>query len=133
MHRPVRSRSARSIDRRLLRPGGVLCFLGHHPLVGVCTPPSGAHCEERLQRPYFGMGRSDWRKAEIEPGGIEFNRTISDWLRLFRTTGFEVLDYRELQAPADAPEARFSVPGSWGQRWPSEQVWRLRKTAVEGG
>jgi SAM-dependent methyltransferase len=112
---------------RLLRPGGLLTFLGNHPLLGVSTPMSGAHCDDRLHRPYFGMGRVDWRDAEVDPGGIEFNRTISDWFRLFRRTGFTVEGYQELQAPPDAPELRFSVSGSWGRRWPSEQVWHLRK------
>jgi hypothetical protein len=29
------------------------------------------------------------RQAEIDPGGIEFNLTVADWLRLFRRVGFE--------------------------------------------
>ena len=112
---------------RVLRPGGRLTFLGNHPLVAVCTPPSGADCDERLHRPYFGLRAMDWRDAEVDPGGIEFNLTVSDWLRLFRDTGFDVLDYIELQAPADITETRFTVSGNWARRWPSEQVWRLRK------
>lgn len=112
---------------RLLRPGGALTFLGSHPLALVCTPLSGADNDERLHRTYFGMYMFDWRYVEIDPGGIEFNLTISDWLQLFRQTGFEVVDYHELQAPSDVSEVKFSVPGEWAQRWPSEQVWQLRK------
>ncbi len=113
---------------RLLRPGGALTFLGNHPLTRVCTPPSGANCDERLHAPYFGMHKQDWRYVEIDPGGIDFNLTISDWLRLFRQTGFEVVDYHELQAPPDITETRFFVSGEWAQRWPSEQVWKLRRS-----
>jgi hypothetical protein len=89
-------------------------------------PLSGAACEPTLHRPYFGLHSTDWRKVEIDPGGVEFNLTISEWLRLFRNTGFEVLDYHELQAPEGAPD-RFAIPGSWAQHWPSEQVWKLRR------
>ena len=38
----------------------------------------------------------------------------------------KALDYLELQAPEDA-EDRFGFPASWARRWPSEQVWKLRK------
>ena len=92
---------------RLLRPGGALTFLGNHTFTAVCTPSSGANCDERLHFPYFGMNKRDWRFAEIDPGGTDFNLTISDWLGLFRLTGFDVLDYDELQAPPDISEAPF--------------------------
>jgi hypothetical protein len=52
--------------------------------------------------------------------------TVSQWLRLFRNTGFEVLDYHELQAPQGAPD-RYGVPGIWAQRWPAEHAWKLRR------
>lgn len=110
--------------RRLLKPGGQLVFLGTTPLATICMPPSGAACEPTLHRPYFGLHRLDWRGVEIDPGGVEFNLTISDWLRLFRDTGFEVLDYLELQAPEGAPN-RYAISGSWARHWPSEQVWKL--------
>jgi SAM-dependent methyltransferase len=111
---------------RLLRPGGELVFLGNSPLATICMPASGDVCEPRLHRPYFGLHRIDWTSVEIDPGGIEFNLTISDWLRLFRDTGFEVLDYLELQVPSGSPD-RFSTPGNWAHQWPAEQVWKLRR------
>ncbi|MCZ6894977.1 MAG: methyltransferase domain-containing protein [Gammaproteobacteria bacterium] len=117
---------------RLLKPGGMLTFLGTHPLAMVATPVNGANCDERLHRPYFGMHKLDWRNAEIDPGGIEFNLTQSNWLRLFRETGFEVINYMELQAPANAAEIKFTIPGKWAQNWPSEQVWQLRATTPAG-
>lgn len=89
-------------------------------------PPSGAPCEPRLHRSYFDLYRLDWTRCEIDPGGIEFNLPMSSWLRLFRETGFEVLDYLELQAP-EGSEDRFSTPGAWAQRWPAEHVWKLRR------
>lgn len=112
---------------RLLRPGGTLVFMGNHPLTLVCSPPSGEKVDERLHQPYFGMYRQDWRAVEVDPGGIEFNLPISEWLRLFRRTGFEVIDYLELQAPTDATGERFFVSAEWAKRWPSEHAWKLRK------
>ncbi|MCP4006514.1 MAG: methyltransferase domain-containing protein [bacterium] len=112
---------------RLLKPGGELVFLGHTPLAMICTPPSGAACEPTLHRDYFGLRRLDSTLSQVDPGGIEFNLPISDWLALFRGTGFEVIDYLELQAPPASPD-RFNTPGSWAERWPAEQVWKLRRS-----
>ena len=111
---------------RLLRPDGDPVFLGNTPLAMICTPPSGGAAEPVLHRDYFDLHRLDWTGVEIDPGGIEFNLPISGWFRLFRETGFDVLDYRELRAPADATD-RFAIPAAWARRWPSEQIWKLRK------
>jgi SAM-dependent methyltransferase len=111
---------------RLLRRGGLLVFLAHTPLAMICMPESGAACEPVLHRSYFDLHRFDWRTVEVDPGGVEFNLPLSKWLRLFRDTGFELLDYQELQAPAGAPD-RYSIPASWARRWPAEHVFKLRK------
>jgi len=113
---------------RILRPGGRLVFLGHHPLAQVCAPLDGGPTGETLVRPYFELGRLDWTGVEIEPGGVEFNLTISDWFALFRRVGFAVEDYREPRPePGDDAEDRFFVTRGWARRFPGEQVWKLRK------
>ena len=113
---------------RLLRPGGELTFLGNHPLAMVCAPLDGSvPITEHLERSYFGLGVLDWREAVDEPGGIEFNMPISAWIRLFAEVGFDVFDYVEIQAPATATGTKFTVTADWAQRFPSEQVWRLRR------
>jgi len=112
---------------RLLKPGGRLTFLGTHPLAVLAMPRDGAPCNERLNRPYFGLHELDWRNVAVDPGGVEFNLPQSGWLRLFRDVGFEVVDYLELQAPPDSAPLKFSIPGDWARRWPSEQAWKLRK------
>lgn len=112
---------------RLLKPGCELVFLGGHPLATLCTPRSGAATDSSLHRSYTELNRQDWRGVEIDPGGIEFNRSPSAWLALFRSTGFEVVDYLELLAPEGTEEERFSVSRAWARQWPSEQVWKLRK------
>lgn len=113
---------------RLLRPGGHLTFLGNTPLAMVCTPLDGSGpTTQRLERPYFGLYRMDWRDVADDPGGIEFNLPISDWFALFRRTGFDILDYRELQAPDPSAEVRYFASADWSHRFPSEQIWHLRK------
>jgi SAM-dependent methyltransferase len=117
---------------RLLRPGGSLVFLGHTPLSMVCSPLDGSiPVTERLERPYFDLHRLDWTDAVDDPGGVEFNLPVSDWFRLFRHSGFEVLDYLELQAPAPEPghgsDVNYFVTADWARRFPSEQVWKVRK------
>ena len=112
---------------RVLKPGGDLVFLGNSPLSMICTPLNGGDNETQLHRNYFELERLDWTEAEEDPGGIEFNLPISSWLRLFRETGFEVLDYLELQAPMGSSDA-YGTPGAWAHSWPAEQVWKLRRT-----
>lgn len=111
---------------RLLRPGGQLVFLGHHPFVIIHddfgdNEPAG----RTLVNPYFGTHRLDWEDGEDR--GTEFSLPISEWFRLFRETGFEVLDYRELKAPEPSDEVRFFVRADWAHEYPSEQVWKVRK------
>ncbi len=113
---------------RLLRSGGELVFLGNHPLAMVCAPLDGSlPVTDHLERDYFGLGRLDWRDAVDEPGGIEFNLPISSWMRLFDDTGFDVIDYVEIRAPDSATGTNGTVSADWARRFPSEQVWRLRK------
>jgi SAM-dependent methyltransferase len=111
---------------RLLKPGGELVFLGNSPLSMLCWTLDGAKMDSTLHRDYFSLHRVDWRDVEVDPGGIEFNMPISHWFRLFKDTGFEVLEYLELQAPEDA-EDKYGQSAEWAKRWPSEQVWKLRR------
>jgi SAM-dependent methyltransferase/GNAT superfamily N-acetyltransferase len=112
---------------RLLRAGGELVFLGNSMWQQVCTPHvADGRAETQLHHSYFGWHRADWSGIE-EDGGIEFNLPTGTWMRLFDQTGFDVLAFDELQAPEHWTEERFWVPADWAKRYPSEQVWRLRK------
>lgn len=112
---------------RLLKPGGRLVFLGNHPLVSVCSPWDGSAVGERLIRPYFNMHRNDWTEVAVDPGGIEFNLTTSDWFALFGRVGFRVEGYLEPRPDRGGSEARFFTTADWAIRFPTEQVWKLRK------
>lgn len=113
---------------RLLRPGGALVFLGTHPLAHVTAPLDGSvPIEATLHRDWFGMHRLDWTDAADEPGGIEFCLPTSGWMALFRDVGFVVEDYREPRCPRTGEDVQFAITPSWANRWPSEQVWWLRR------
>jgi ubiquinone/menaquinone biosynthesis C-methylase UbiE len=114
---------------RLLMAGGELVFLGSHIMTSICSPLDGSvPITRQLEQPYFGQYRQDWQEAQDDPGGIEFNLTMSAWMRLFRETGFEIIDYIEVQAPDSATGVPYSVSAKWAKDFPSEQIWWLRKS-----
>lgn len=112
---------------RLLRAGGVLAFLGNHPLALACAPLDGSPTAETLVRDWFSLHRIDWRQVEADPGGIEFTLPTGGWFRLFDRVGFNVIDYQELQAPDPRAGQPFGTAASWAHRFPSEHVWKVRK------
>jgi SAM-dependent methyltransferase len=108
---------------RLLRPGGELVFLKHGTLLTLCAPDGEDPADARLVRDYFGLHRLEWSGDE----SVEFTLPVGDWIRLVRGQGFEVLDLLELRAPAGASTRHPYVTPAWAQRWPSEEIWRLRR------
>ena len=111
---------------RLLRDGGELSFLGHHPLVMLTQQrEDGDEVTRNLLYPYFGLHRIDW--IDGEDRGTEFNLPISEWMSLFESSGFDVVTFREIRNPSPGGEERFGVGAAWAHDYPSEQAWRLRK------
>jgi len=109
---------------RVLRPGGELVFLLNGAILMLAmqeleTEPA----TERLLRPYFGMHRFEWPDTQA----VEFHLGFGDWIRLLRTSGFEILDLVEIQPPEEATTRYPFVTLDWARRWPSEQVWKLRR------
>ena len=97
----------------------------------VCSTPVGDQpAGMTLERPYFGLRALDWTEAVEDPGGIEFNRPIGEWMSLFRDIGFLVDDYVEVRAPDAAEGQAFWIPADWSKQFPSEQVWWLSKPDV---
>ena len=109
--------------QRLLRPGGRLIFLCNSVLATLCAPWSEEPVGETLQRPQFGLHRTDWPDAE----GPDFHLSHSHMFRLLRDTGFEVEGLYELQAPAGEEEVRFYMRRGWSRQWPAEEVWVARR------
>jgi hypothetical protein len=88
----------------------------------LCSPDEG-QAEERLVRPQFGMRRFEW------DGGVEFHLAHGNWIRLLRSSGFEVEGLVELQAPPEAQDHAYYdfVSAEWARRWPAEEIWVARK------
>ena len=109
---------------RLLRPGGRLAFLVNSPLLMVCSGDLvDDQAEERLMRPYFGMYRFEWP----DDASIEFCLPHGELIALLRRSGFEIEELLELQPPDDATTRYEYVTLEWARRWPSEEVWKVRK------
>jgi SAM-dependent methyltransferase len=111
---------------RLLRPSGELIFMRETDLQMVCSPDD-EKISECLMRPLRGMKRLDWVS---DPVSTEFHLNHSDLFALLKRTGFDVVDFRQLYAPDDAVDHPFYdyVPAAWARKWPSEEIWRARKS-----
>jgi ubiquinone/menaquinone biosynthesis C-methylase UbiE len=112
---------------RLLRPGGRLVFLVNSVLLMLCTDTVGK-TSEALVRPLFGMFRFEW---DDDDDSMEFHLPHGKLIALLRENGFAIEALHELQAPADAALTRYEaqIPKDWSTRWPSEEIWVVRKEA----
>jgi len=108
---------------RLLRPGGDLVFLKNGTILTLCVRDDDAPATDRLLRDSFGLHRLEW----ADTGTVEFSLPIGEWIRLFRANGFELLDFIELRAPRGASTSYTFVTPEWAHRWPSEEIWCLKK------
>lgn len=106
---------------RLLRPGGAFAFNIASPLIWLCWGDGEQPPGPELLRSYFGLRRATWET-------VEFQLAYGDWIRLFRSNGFEVLDLVELRPPT-RPRTTYPdfAPVGWARRWPAENIWSLRK------
>jgi SAM-dependent methyltransferase len=116
---------------RILRVGGRLVFETGSPLVMCCYPADDddAPADTRLHRDYFGMHRFEWRGPSGTVEDIEFRIGHGDMVRLLRSSGFEIEDLIEIQAPSEGadPQAQPYIPLEWARRWPSAEAWKVRK------
>jgi SAM-dependent methyltransferase len=109
---------------RLLRPGGRLVFMHTTPLFALVVPETGDPTTE-LRRPYFGMRRFEWPGS----GGVEYQLPHGEWVRVLRSSGFEIEQLVELQAPEDAERHPYysDFDPEWARQWPAEEIWVARK------
>ncbi|HLW71903.1 MAG TPA: class I SAM-dependent methyltransferase [Candidatus Binataceae bacterium] len=109
---------------RLLRAEGRLVFLTNSFLMTLCAEAEDSlPTTERLQRPAFGMKRVEWGGDE----SVEFHLSHGDWIRLLRSSGFEIEELLELRPSAQATTRYPHVTLEWARQWPSEEVWKVRK------
>jgi SAM-dependent methyltransferase len=112
-------------DPHLTVPGGVLAFSGSTPFEVMCWNECADRMEPVLQRDYFGL-----RRVEDPDGPVQFELPYGDWIRLFRASGFELEDLREIQPPDGAESTyRTAEDTEWARRWPMEQIWIARREA----
>jgi SAM-dependent methyltransferase len=108
---------------RLLRPGGLFAFNHHSPIETICWPLDAEKVGERLALDYFGMHAID------DGEDTSFQLPYGEWIRLFRANGFVVEDLIEPRPADDATSSyRDEAELAWARRWPSEAIWRLRRT-----
>src|SRR5262245_29170650 len=108
---------------RVLRPGGLFAFSASSPILDLCWPDGAEHAGDRLVRDYFGLHR-----LEEEDGKVSFQLPYGEWIRLARSSGFEVLDLIEPRPAADAVSTyRDDEDRAWSRRWPAECIWRFRR------
>jgi SAM-dependent methyltransferase len=111
---------------RLLRPGGRLVFLSNSVLTYLCVPDLEADgpADERLKRPQFGMYRMEWPDSI---GEVEFHLAHGDWIRILRTSGFEIEDLIEIRPPEESTTSYPWMSLEWARQWPCEEVWIARR------
>jgi SAM-dependent methyltransferase len=108
---------------RLLRPGGQLTFLVNGGILNLCAPDAEESATDRLVRPYFGLHRLEWSTD----ASVNFCLGYGDWIRLLRSSGFDVEDLLELRPAEGATTDDPYVTPEWALQWPSEEVWKARK------
>ena len=108
---------------RLLRPGGRLEFLGNAFLFILCSPEEELPPTNRLVRDQFGALRFEWPADD----SVEFHLPHGEMVRLLRSSGFEIEDLIEIQAPEGATTRFPWMDAEWARHWPTEEVWKARK------
>lgn len=107
---------------RILRPGGLLAFTTTSPIYSISFDQGTDHPGDRLLRPYFGLERLEW------PDEVNFQLPYGGWVRLFRNSGFEILDLVETLPGEQATSTYRDVADhAWARQWPMEILWRLRR------
>lgn len=113
---------------RVLRLGGRLVFVIVAAFAYVCFPLDDTlPADTVMHRDYFGMHRFDWRDENGVVDSVEFHLGYGDMIRLLRSSGFEIEDLIEIQPSEEPTETHFDTPWEWARRWPSVEVWKVRK------
>jgi SAM-dependent methyltransferase len=108
---------------RVLKPGGRLVFLRNGILTALCTPNGNTIATPTMVRDYFGLNRIEWNPTEPE----EFLLAYGPLIRLMRECGFDIENLIELQSPKDMKVRYEYIDSDWAHRWPSEEIWCVRK------
>jgi SAM-dependent methyltransferase len=109
---------------RLLRPGGLFAFSHVSPIMDLCWSVEDDHIDRMLVNDYFTM-----RRFEDPDGSVTFQLPYGEWVRLFCRHGLILEDLVEPRPLEDAISTyRSESDHAWALRWPSECIWKTRKT-----
>lgn len=109
---------------RLLRPNGQLIFLVNSTILMMCVPDDdNMPAQNELLRDYFEMHRFEFPGSE----SVEFHLGYGDWIRLLRANNFEIENLVELRPSENASTPYSFVTSEWARRWPSEEIWVVKK------
>jgi SAM-dependent methyltransferase len=111
---------------RVLRPGGLFAFCMSTPIRDICWDEEIERVSDRLVDNYFELDRFE------DDETVFYQLGYGDWIRLFRSNGFEVEDLIELRAP-EAGTTTFSdyVSRDWARKWPAEHIWKVRRRPIQ--
>lgn len=111
---------------RLLRPGGHLVFLGHHPLISITQPrDADAHATKELLYPTSACtGSTGTTPKNQGPSSTCPSRAGSASSTRSASRSWPIPS-RKTQSPGD--DLRLFVDRAWAHDYPSEQPWHLRK------
>lgn len=110
---------------RVLRSGGELTFLVNSVILMLCVPDTEeGKAGNFFRRPYFGMHRFEWP----DDPSIEFHIGHGDMIRLLRANRMEVIDLIELRPDEGSTTPYPFVDLHWARQWPTEEVWKARKS-----
>jgi SAM-dependent methyltransferase len=111
---------------RILRPGGLLAFSMHTPILDIAWKPEADHPGDKLIEDYW-----DLHLIEQPDEPVAFQLRYGEWIRVFVENRFAIESLIELRPTADALSSyRDVVDRDWARRWPMEHIWRVRRTAA---
>ena len=108
---------------RVLRSGGLLAFNSASPILDMAWPLNAPAPGPALVADYFGL-----HHFTDEEGKVNFQLPYGEWIRLFAEHGLRVESLIELRPPPGAVSSyRDEAARAWAERWPMENIWRVRK------
>jgi SAM-dependent methyltransferase len=106
---------------RLLRPGGRFVVNTTTPIAHICFDDEEGF-GSALVRAYFGL------HVVEQPWGVTgYQLTYGEWIGVFAENGLAVEALIELRPRPDAGTTHNWVPSEWANRWPAENIWKVRK------
>lgn len=109
---------------RILKPGGILAFCTYSPLAFICYDKTTRKIgRQLLERHPEGNIKFDGKLVISE-------MSYSAWVNAFGEAGFLIERLEELIAPPG--QAKYfdeMFDGEWGEKWPCDIVWVVRKPA----